>query len=64
MRSSVAEPRFIDSVDDESDRLPGIPAHDEEEVEPPISDLAAPQSRYCPKLARSCGRNAYYLTEW
>jgi hypothetical protein len=46
MPPSVAEPRFIDRVDDKSDGPRGIPAHDEEEREPPISRLATSRTRY------------------
>jgi hypothetical protein len=41
MAPSVPEPRFIDSLDDEIDIPRGDRDQDDEEFEPPISELEA-----------------------
>jgi hypothetical protein len=52
MTSSISEPRFIDSVDDDIDVPPGGRDSDREEFEPPIAELAALRTLYCAELAR------------
>jgi hypothetical protein len=59
MRPSVAEPRFIDRVDDKSDCPRGIPAQDEEETEPPISELTMSRTWYYAEVLRLLGRDIY-----
>jgi hypothetical protein len=63
MPPSIAEPRLNDSIDDKSDVPRGIPAHDEEEIKPPISELAASPTRYYAELAQLLKRDVYDLME-
>jgi hypothetical protein len=42
----IAEPRFINSIDDKGDVPRGIPADNEEESKPPISQLANSRTQY------------------
>jgi hypothetical protein len=58
MRPSVAEPRFIDRVDDKSDG-PRSAAQDEEEIEPPISELSTSRTWHYPEVARLLGRDIH-----
>jgi hypothetical protein len=61
MSPSVAESRFIDSVDDKNDVPCGIPVHDEEEIQSPISEFVMSQTWYCTEIARLHRRDAHDL---
>jgi hypothetical protein len=63
MPTSVAESRFIDSVDDKSDDPRRILAHEEEEIVPPISELAISRIRYCGEFAPLLRRDVHDLME-
>jgi hypothetical protein len=61
--ASVAESRAVDGADDQCDFRSGIPAPDEEETEPPISEFASSQTRYCAELEGLPRRDGHDLME-
>jgi hypothetical protein len=63
MPLSVAELRFIDSVD-KSDVPRGIPAHDEEEIETQIPELAMSRTRSCTKRGPLLVTDAHNVAEF
>jgi hypothetical protein len=63
MQPLVAQRRFIDRRDDNRDGPHGIPAPDEEEIEPSISESAKPQTRHCGKLERLLGTDVQNLMQ-
>jgi hypothetical protein len=62
MPLSVAELRFIDSVD-KRDVPRGFPAHVEEEIETQIPELAMSRTRCCTEPGRLLGRDAHNVAE-
>jgi hypothetical protein len=61
MLVSVAKTRFMDRLGDKSDGLHGVPAYEEEEIEPLISVLARSQTRHCAELPPRLGRDIHVL---
>jgi hypothetical protein len=61
MLLSVAKTRFMDSLGDKSDGPLGVPAYEEQEIEPLISVLARSQTRHCAELPPPLGRDIHIM---